>query len=137
MSIRNNGRSANKGQRMKYPDTLSLQDSVKRMRQHIANEQAAMHQVQLTVARWRGALADGRSEAQHTPAMAASQGAWHAAAQCHFLCWLADGGFSQALDDPGIAVPATAARLPADTQPSADTAAQTAVQAASCHNCTT
>lgn len=76
--------------------TITLQGSIQQMRTRIATEQGAMHQVQLNVARWRGAASDCQPLHEAVPAMAAGQVAWHAAAQCHFLRWLAEGGFAQA-----------------------------------------
>jgi len=83
---------------MKHIDTIALQGSIDDMRSRIASEQGAMHKVQLGVARWRGALAtpaqeDGTMEDTPSPA---SQVRWHAEAQCHFMCWLEQGGFAQA-----------------------------------------
>ena len=102
---------------MKQPTSITLQDSIDQMRSRIASEQAAMHKVQLGVARWRGELGSNRNDRELAPPMAASQRAWHAAAQCHFLCWLADGGFAQALEESGVAAPPCSGH--AHSQPSA------------------
>ena len=121
---------------MKYPNTISLQGSVEHMRRRIASEQAAMHQVQLTVARWRGARIGSDTGTEQASAMSASQREWHAAAQCHFLCWLADGGFAQPCEEAvaaGLAVPASAS---AATQHLPHDQARLAPPAA-CHGCTT
>ena len=83
---------------MPHIDTIALQGSIDDMRSRIANEQGAMHKVQLGVARWRGALATPALE-ERTPDDApspASQVRWHAEAQCHFMCWLEQGGFAHA-----------------------------------------
>ena len=83
---------------MKHIDTIALQGSIDDMRIRIASEQGAMHKVQLGVARWRGALAtpaqdDAGLDDAPSPA---SQVRWHAEAQCHFMCWLEQGGFAHA-----------------------------------------
>ncbi|MBE3023405.1 hypothetical protein GQ37_011785 [Janthinobacterium sp. BJB1] len=89
---------------MKHIDTIALQGSIADMRGRIAAEQSAMHKVQLGLARWRGALpeqdADGASPAP------ASQARWHAEAQCHFMCWLEQGGFALAEEEADQAAPA-------------------------------
>ncbi|MGK5024388.1 hypothetical protein [Janthinobacterium sp. RB2R34] len=83
---------------MTHTHTIELQGSIEQMRTRIAIEQGAMHQVQLSVARWRGGVACTHG-CRPGPAMAASQVRWHAAAQDHFLCWLAGGGFARAIED--------------------------------------
>lgn len=83
---------------MKHIDTIALEGSIDDMRNRIASEQGAMHKVQLGVARWRGALATPAQEdrtMEDTPSPA-SQVRWHAEAQCHFMCWLEQGGFALA-----------------------------------------
>lgn len=121
---------------MKHIHTIALQGSVNQMRTRIAIEQGAMHQVQLSVARWRGDAASN-PDCEPGPAMAASQAEWHAAAQCHFLCWLADGGFARMMEDaeqeavPDLAAPATA--LAAIDSPAS--AAMSKARAC-CNNCT-
>ncbi|MCC7598096.1 hypothetical protein IGS61_11395 [Janthinobacterium sp. FW305-129] len=83
---------------MKHIDTIALEGSIDDMRNRIASEQGAMHKVQLGVARWRGALATPAQEdrtMEGTPSPA-SQVRWHAEAQCHFMCWLEQGGFALA-----------------------------------------
>lgn len=67
------------------------------MRQRIASEQAAMHRVQLAVARWRGARSTAPCQTvvcQET----LSQARWNDAAQDHFVAWLEGGGFAAELD---------------------------------------
>ncbi|WP_071322363.1 hypothetical protein [Janthinobacterium sp. 1_2014MBL_MicDiv] len=97
---------------MKHTDTIALQGSIDDMRRRIATEQDAMHKVNLAVARWRGAC-PSREEAfvagDDAP-MATSQMRWHAEAQCHFMCWLEQGGFAQAdmLSENQDAAPAPA-----------------------------
>lgn len=125
---------------MKHVNTITLQDSIEQMRTRIAIEQGAMHQVQLSVAHWRGGDSSGKP-AHHqgtgpVPPMAASQAAWHAAAQCHFLSWLADGGFAQACAETEVAKPASPADVAHDA---ADGKAEAKVEAQilppPCHNC--
>ena len=139
MNFRNKGKPVEKDSVMKHIDTITLQGSIEQMRTRIAIEQGAMHQVQLSVARWRGGDSDGKPEhdqgTDSAPAMAASQAAWHAAAQCHFLCWLAKGGFAQACAEAEVTKPAG----PADAAHDAtDGKAEAKVQIlpAPCHNCT-
>ena len=98
MNVRNKGRPAEEDSLMKHVTTIELQGSIEQMRTRIAIEQGAMHQVQLNVARWRGGVACTHG-CRPGPAMAASQVRWHAAAQDHFLCWLAGGGFAQASEE--------------------------------------
>lgn len=121
---------------MKYPNTISLQGSVEQMRQRIAREQAAMHQVQLTVARWRGARIGSNTGTEPASAMPASQREWHAAAQCHFLCWLADGGFMQPCEETVAAGPAVPATASAATQLLPHDQARLTPPPATCHDCT-
>ncbi|MBG6219339.1 MULTISPECIES: hypothetical protein [unclassified Janthinobacterium] len=78
---------------MKQTDTIALRGSITDMRQHIAARQAAMHRVQLGVARWRNAPAADTD----APPLPASQTHWHAEAQCHFMRWLELGGFAHAV----------------------------------------
>ncbi|MGK5019030.1 hypothetical protein [Janthinobacterium sp. LB2P10] len=78
---------------MKQTDTIALRGSITDMRQHIAARQAAMHRVQLGVARWRNAPAADTD----APPLPASQTHWHAEAQCHFMRWLELGGFAYAV----------------------------------------
>ena len=97
---------------MKHIDTIALQGSIADMRSRMAAEQSAMHKVQLGLARWRGALpaqdADGPAP-DDSPAPA-SQARWHAEAQCHFMCWLEQGGFALAEEEAEqAAAPASAA----------------------------
>lgn len=124
---------------MKHVNTITLEGSIEQMRTRIAIEQGAMHQVQLSVARWRGGAGGKPEHDQGTgpaPAMAASQAAWHAAAQCHFLCWLAEGGFAQACAEAEVAKPAS----PADTEHDAadgkaGAKSQEQILPADCHKC--
>lgn len=118
---------------MKHLDTITLEGSIDQMRTRIAIEQGAMHQVQLSVARWRGDAACARREQDQGPAMASSQVEWHAAAQCHFLCWLADGGFAQASVEAEVAIPASQADV---TQEASMGKADGQILPAACHNCT-
>ena len=144
MNFRNKGKSAEKDRVMKHVYTITLQGSIDQMRTRIAIEQGAMHQVRLSVARWRGGDPGGQPEygqaavpgAEPVPAMAASQVEWHAAAQCHFLCWLAKGGFSQACTEAEVAKPASAAdaaHAAADSKVGARVEAQ--ISAADYHKC--
>lgn len=115
-------------------DTIALAGSIAQMRTRIAIEQGAMHHVRLSVARWRGDLAASKPEHANCPAMAPSQSAWHAAAQRHFLCWLAAGGFAQTSEEaqwPDPASQATASHGATDTK-----APEQKLPAACCHNCT-
>ena len=83
---------------MKHIDTIALQGSIDDMRSRIASEQSAMHKVQLGMVRWRSAPATPDQEERtmdDTPSPA-SQVRWHAEAQCHFMCWLEQGGFARA-----------------------------------------
>ena len=128
---------------MKHLDTITLEGSIDQMRTRIAIEQGAMHQVQLSVARWRGDAAGAKREHDQGPAMASSQAEWHAAAQCHFLCWLAHGGFAQASAETDVAVPAGTAGVAleeTETETEIETQAETKAAAqivpAACHNCT-
>ena len=143
MNFRNKGKPAEKDSIMKHVNTITLQGSIEQMRTRIAIEQGAMHQVQLSVARWRGGDAGSKPEnnqeveagPEPAPAMAASQAEWHAAAQCHFLCWLSKGGFAQACAEAEVTKPAG----PADAAHDAtDGKAEAKVQIlpAPCHNCT-
>lgn len=102
---------------MKYLNTIIMHDSIDQMRARIVIEQGAMHQVQLSVARWRGE-AGGKAGAcqEPEPAMAASQVKWHAAAQYHFLCWLAKGGFAQACAEAEVASPVNAIHAAAEAE---------------------
>lgn len=120
---------------MKQHTTITLQGSIDQMRTRIAIEQAAMHKVQLGVARWRGELGSNRNDRDLAPPMGASQRAWHAAAQCHFLCWLADGGFAQALEESKLAEPIAAATLPVTCHQPAAKPADTPALPDTCHNC--
>lgn len=145
MNFRNKGKPAEKDSVMKHVNTITLQGSIEQMRTHIAIEQGAMHQVQLSVARWRGD--DTGSKPEHGqaseadeepgpgPAMAASQTEWHAAAQCHFLCWLAGGGFAQACAEAEVATPAGPADAPREAR---NGKADGQILPAACHqsNCT-
>ncbi len=118
---------------MKSIDTIALKGNIAQMRTRIATEQAAMHHVRLSVARWRGDVAASKPEQENCPAMAPSQSAWHAAAQCHFLCWLAAGGFAQSSEEaqwPGPASQVTASDGATDIK-----AQEQALPAACCHNC--
>lgn len=126
---------------MKHLDTITLEGSIDQMRTRIAIEQGAMHQVQLSVARWRGDAAGAKREHDQGPTMASSQAEWHAAAQCHFLCWLAHGGFAQASAETDVAVPAGTAGVALEaTEAEAETEIETKASAqivpAACHNCT-
>ena len=103
---------------MKHTDTIALQGSIADMRQRIAAEQAAMHKVKLGVARWRNAPVPQDADAPPAPAR---QTHWHAEAQCHFMCWLEQGGFAHADADAdadadaatdNVSAPATADTLP-------------------------
>ena len=92
---------------MKHTDTIALQGSIADMRKRIAAEQAAMHKVRLGVARW------------------------HAEAQCHFMCWLEQGGFAHADADADAATDNVSAPAMADTPPdTGSTATAPARQAA-------
>ena len=139
MNFRNKGKPAEKDSLMKHVNTITLQGSIDQMRTRIAIEQGAMHQVQLSVARWRGGDPGGQAAApgaQAVPAMAASQAEWHAAAQCHFLCWLAKGGFAQACEEAEVAKPAglaDAAHAAADGK--AQARAETHLPPADYHKC--
>ena len=136
MNFRNKGKPAEKDSIMKHVNTITLQGSIEQMRTRIAIEQGAMHQVQLSVARWRGDDAGSKpehgQEVQAGPAMAASQVEWHAAAQCHFLCWLAGGGFAQACAEAEVAKPAS----PADAADGkAEAKAEAQILAVDYHKC--
>ena len=120
---------------MKHLDTITLEGSIDQMRTRIAIEQGAMHQVQLSVARWRGDAAGAKREHDQGPAMASSQAEWHAAAQCHFLCWLADGGFAQASAETDVAMPAGTTNVALE-ETEAETKAAAQIVPAACHNCT-
>ena len=143
MNFRNKGKPAEKDSIMKHVNTITLQGSIEQMRTRIAIEQGAMHQVQLSVARWRGGDAGSKPEhgqafeadAEQGPAMAASQAEWHAAAQCHFLCWLAGGGFAQACAEAEVATPAGPADAPREAR---NGKADGQLLPAACHqpNCT-
>ncbi|MGK5078192.1 hypothetical protein [Janthinobacterium sp. HLX7-2] len=78
-------------------DTIALQGSIADMRTRIASEQGAMHKVKLGVARWRSPLAalEQEESTADDASSPASQVRWHAEAQCHFMCWLEQGGFAQ------------------------------------------
>ena len=117
---------------MKYFHTISLQGSVEQMRKRIAYEQAAMHQVQLGVARWSSNIYGNHIDHENAPPVAASRREWHAAAQCHFVCWLADGGFAQACEESAATQPA----IPACTLTLPGTEADDAHLPAARHNCT-
>lgn len=88
---------------MKHIDTIALQGSIADMRSRIAAEQSAMHKVQLGMARWRGALRaqDGDGLLPGDAPIPASQVRWHAEAQCHFMCWLEQGGFALMEEEEG------------------------------------
>ena len=97
---------------MKHIDTIALQGSIDDMRSRMAAEQSAMHKVQLGLARWRGALPaqDTDGPAPDDSPAPASQARWHAEAQCHFMCWLEQGGFALAEEEAEqAAAPASAA----------------------------
>jgi len=112
---------------MKHIDTITIQGSIDDMRQRIAAEQAAMHKVRLGVARWRNASAPQAADAPPAPTR---QTRWHAEAQCHFMCWLEQGGFAHA-DAAADKVSAPAmADTPPDTRTSSSTATAPALQAA-------
>ncbi len=139
MNFRNKGKPAEKDSLMKHINTITLEGSIEQMRTRIAIEQGAMHQVQLNVARWRGGAGGKREHDQGTdsaPAMAASQAAWHAAAQCHFLCWLAEGGFAQACAEAEVAKPASPADAEHDAADGkAGAKAEAQILPADCHKC--
>ncbi|OBV40535.1 hypothetical protein [Janthinobacterium psychrotolerans] len=116
---------------MKHIHTIVLEGSIAQMRTRVAIEQGAMHQVQLSVARWRADPAS-KPELEQGPAMAASQAEWHAAAQCHFLCWLAGGGFAQTEEEESHHTIALSASL----NEAADSQARAPSMPAPCHNCT-
>lgn len=146
MNFRNKGRPAEKDSIMKHINTITLQGSIEQMRTRIAIEQGAMHQVQLSVARWRGGDAGSKPEhgqevqAGPGPAMAASQAEWHAAAQCHFLCWLSKGGFAQACLETEVdrpAGPADVAQEARDGKAEGRTEAKAQILPAACHDCDT
>ena len=120
---------------MKQHTSITMQYNIDQMRTRIASEQAAMHKVQLGVARWRGELGSNHNDRELAPPMAASQRAWHAAAQCHFLCWLADGGFAQALEESGVAEPLVLATQPVTSHQPAARPADTPALPDTCHNC--
>lgn len=115
-------------------DTIALEGSIAQMRTSIASAQGAMHHVRLSTARWRGDLAASKPEQENCPPMATSQGAWHAAAQCHFLSWLAAGGFAQASEEAQWPGPASQVTTPHDA--TASKAQEQELPAACCHNCT-
>ena len=108
---------------MKHTDTIALQGSIADMRKRIAAEQAAMHKVRLGVARWRNAHAPQDGDAPPAPAR---QTHWHAEAQCHFMCWLEQGGFAHA--DADAAADKVSAPAMADTP--RDTSSGTATEPA-------
>lgn len=129
---------------MKQIDTIALQGSIDDMRSRIASEQGAMHKVQLGVARWRGALATPAQEErtmEDTPSPA-SQVRWHAEAQCHFMCWLEQGGFAHAQAEfDQESAPATADCAANDEPASNDAVAPLKLAAspalpAHCNDCT-
>ncbi|PHV39913.1 hypothetical protein [Janthinobacterium sp. BJB304] len=99
---------------MKHTDTIALQGSIADMRTRIAAEQAAMHKVRLGVARWSNTPAQQDGDATPSPA---SQTHWHAAAQCHFMCWLELGGFAHADADENTNAEIDTAPAMADTPP--------------------
>ncbi|MEG2032936.1 MAG: hypothetical protein RR376_19985 [Janthinobacterium sp.] len=128
---------------MQHIDTIALQGSIDEMRTRIAIEQSAMHKVKLGVARWRGDLPALGADAPVTqaPACAASQVRWHAEAQCHFMCWLADGGFAREDEDvempglPALAQQTVAAQaMPKETTAQAKPSA-TPILPAHCNDC--
>ncbi|SIQ86056.1 hypothetical protein SAMN05880566_106170 [Janthinobacterium sp. TND4EL3] len=97
---------------MKHINTIALQGSIADMRSRMAAEQSAMHKVHLGLARWRGALPaqDTDGPAPDDSPAPASQARWHAEAQCHFMCWLEQGGFALAEEEAEqAAAPASAA----------------------------
>jgi hypothetical protein len=97
---------------MKHIDTIALQGSIADMRSRIAAEQSAMHKVQLGMARWRGALPqDGGGLLPGDAPIPASQVRWHAEAQCHFMCWLEQGGFALMEEEEPLEQPAPLAPL--------------------------
>ena len=129
---------------MKHIDTIALQGSIDDMRTRIASEQGAMHKVQLGVSRWRRALAtaeqeEGTADAAPSPA---SQVRWHADAQCHFMCWLEQGGFAQEQAElDRQAAPVTADKAPGNAAAPKEVAAQaqqsaTPISPAHCNDCT-
>src|SRR5450830_613469 len=84
-------------------DHIALEGSILEMRLRLAKEQSAMHKVRLAVARWRAAPpAQAVQVTQESPPChdacppLSCQSRWHAEAQCHFMCWLEAGGFTQA-----------------------------------------
>ena len=114
---------------MKHIDTIALQGSIADMRSRIAAEQSAMHKVQLGMARWRGALPpqDGDGLLPGDAPIPASQVRWHAEAQCHFMCWLEQGGFAlmeeeEALEQPAPLAPAAHGAKGASAQAKPSTA---------------
>lgn len=119
MYVRNYGsNTTSQGYRMKHLETIELQGSIADMRNRIAAEQAAMHKVNLAVARWRGSLPaqDSDAPAPDDAATPASQLRWHAEAQCHFMCWLEQGGFAQAEAQAESQAPLRTTAQPASTQ---------------------
>ncbi len=67
-----------------------LDKTRQQMRVQMAKEQAAMHSVNLAVARWSA----GCCTTDSPPSSA--QARWHEHAQNSFIEWLSNGGFSQA-----------------------------------------
>lgn len=64
------------------------------LRLQSAQEQSAMHAVNLAVARWSNV--DVGMEAELVRALpSSSRSRWHAAAQDNFMAWLNAGGFAQ------------------------------------------
>jgi|SRR5471032_413747 len=82
-------------------DHIALEGSIHEMRLRLAIEQSAMHKVRQAVARWRTAAPVQQKAAPHTEHCAEHcvplpcQSRWHDDAQCHFMCWLEAGGFTQ------------------------------------------
>lgn len=77
---------------MQHSHPYSFDAAILDIRQRIASEQAAMHRVQLAVARWRGVASAAPC---HETLL---QARWNSAAQDHFIAWLEGGGFAAELD---------------------------------------
>jgi hypothetical protein len=118
---------------MKHLDTITIQGSIADMRKRIAAEQAAMHKVRLGVARWRNAPAPQDADAPPAPAR---QTRWHAEAQCHFMCWLEQGGFAHAdANTDNVSAPAMADTSPETSSTATAPARQAAALPAHCNGC--
>lgn len=101
-------------------EAIHSRNVIQALRLQSAQEQSAMHAVNLAVARWSNV----EVEAELVRALpSSSRSRWHAAAQDNFMAWLSAGGFAQQQPESNLAgAPDAAADGVALTQSGCDCA---------------